>query len=186
MKKKSILFLGCVLCFYLIPKINLYSQAEAGAGEPATPHLGIIFNVASLLMSIADYNDGVQGGAGLKLWLNDNMAVRGLFDFYYLNDSTPGVSSEMTIGAAADFEYHFIRAKISPYGGGLAGFQIITGPANNLALYFGAIFGAEMELLENLSLFGEYNLLLKIDEPQLEIDLEIGNNAQIGLIIYIL
>ncbi len=185
MKKKSIFFLGCVLCFYLIPKINLYSQAEAGAGEPANPHLGIIFNVANLLMSIVDYSDSVQGGAGLKLWLNDNMAVRGLFDFSYLNDPTLGPSS-MTIGAAADFEYHFIRAKISPYGGGLAGFQITTGPANNLVLYFGAIFGAEVELLENLSLFAEYNLLLKIDEPELRLDLGIGNDAQIGLIIYIL
>ena len=94
-------------------------------------------------------------------------------------------TSDLTIGLAASLEYHFTEAKVSPYTGAVAGTRISTGTANNLALYFGGLLGVEVQLLDYLSLYGEYSLLAAMDEPILEIDLGIGNSSQIGLIIYL-
>jgi len=50
----------------------------------------------------------------------------------------------------------------------------------------GALLGAEFELVENMNLFGEYNLLVEINEPDFTVDLGLGNNAQIGIIVKVL
>ena len=154
MKNKSVLIIGFLVCLCLIPGINLYSQAEEVKSGPTKHKLGIIFNIGSPLITIGEYSDNVQAGVGLKLWLNDKMALRGLLDFNYLNDSDLDVSDTI-VGLGADFEYHFIKAKVSPYTGFLAGTRISTGAANNLTLYFGCILGAEVELLKFVSFFAE-------------------------------
>ena len=48
-----------------------------------------------------------------------------------------------------------------------------------------ALLGAELALVDYLSLYAEYNLLLSIDEPLFMIDLGIGNGAQVGLVVYL-
>jgi hypothetical protein len=145
--------------------------------------IGLIFNFIGLSNDLIDENnDGVQGGLGLKLWLGEKTAVRALLDLYHENDSG---TTNTTFGVGAAFEYHFLQRRVSPYGGGLAGLTVDTGTANNLGLYFGVLLGAEFELVENLNLFGEYNLLVSIDEPIFEVDLGLGNNAQIGIIVYL-
>ena len=106
-----------------------------------------------------------------------------MFDFYYINNSTAS-TSDLTFGAAANLEYHFTDGKVSPYTGAMVGTRISTGTVNNLVLYFGGLLGVELQLLDYLSLYGEYNLLAAMDEPILEIDLGIGNSSQIGLVIY--
>jgi hypothetical protein len=60
-----------------------------------------------------------------------------------------------------------------------------TGTATDLGLYFGPLLGAEFELVENLHLFGEYGLIFDINEPDFVIDLGLGNNAQLGIIVYL-
>jgi len=37
-----------------------------------------------------------------------------------------------------------------------------------------------------MNLFGEYNLLVEINEPDFTVDLGLGNNAQIGIIVKVL
>jgi hypothetical protein len=145
--------------------------------------LGLIFNIFDLTANlITESSDGVQGGMGMKLWLGEKTAVRGLLDLQHQYVSG---TSDTWFGLSAAFEYHFHPRRISPYGGGVAGLTMRTGTANDLGLYFGALLGAEFELVENLNLFGEYNLLVEINEPNFDVNLELGNNAQIGIIVYL-
>lgn len=163
---------------------GLTAQEEEKAGlNLKGKRLGLIFNFLGLANTlIAENDDGVQGGLGMKLWLGEKTAVRGLVDFQHQNVSG---TSDTWIGVSAAFEYHFLQRRVSPYGGGLAGLNLQTGTANDLGLYFGALLGAEFELVENLNLFGEYNLLVEINEPRFDVNLGLGNNAQIGIIVYL-
>jgi len=93
---------------------------------------------------IAEHTDNVQGGLGMKLWLGEKSAARGLLDLKHTN--VPGTTDTL----------------------------------------IGALLGAEFELVENMNLFGEYNLLVEINEPDFTVDLGLGNNAQIGIIVKVL
>lgn len=184
MKKGSFLYFIFLLSLFLIFSAVLYGQNEEELREPVDHNIGFIFNLAGPLLKIDESGDGIQSGLGIKYWLNRKIALRGLFDFYYVNDSTLS-TSELTIGLAASLEYHFTEGKVSPFTGVIAGTRISTGTVNNLVLYFGGLLGVEVELLDYLSLYGEYSLLAAMDEPILEIDLGIGNSSQIGLVIYL-
>ena len=164
---------------------GLAAQEEEKTGRNLKDkRLGLIFNFTGLAINlIAEHTDNVQGGLGMKLWLGEKSAVRAILDFQHQNVSG---TADTWIGASGAFEYHFLQRRVSPYGGGLAGLTVQTGTANDLGLYFGALLGAEFELVENLNLFGEYNLLIEINEPSFDIDLGLGNNAQIGIIVKVL
>ncbi|MBA7578425.1 hypothetical protein ES708_20287 [subsurface metagenome] len=184
MKKGSFVYFIFLLSLFLIFSVVLYGQDEEKSREPVDRKIGFIFNILGPLPNIAESDDGIQSGLGIKYWLNRKMALRGLFDLYYVNDSTLS-TSELTVGVAASLEYHFTEGKVSPYAGATVGTRIKTGSVNNLVLYFGGLLGVEVKLLDYLSLYGEYSLLAAMDEPILEIDLGIGNNSQIGLVIYL-
>lgn len=145
---------------------------------------GLIVNFRGLadFALFDEHNDGFQSGLGMKLWLGEKSAVRALLDFYHLNDS---VTTTTNFGLGGAFEYHLLQRRVSPYLGALAGLLVQTGPANNVGLYFGGMLGAEFELVENLNLFGEYALQVSIIDPDFEIDLGLGNNAQVGIIVYL-
>jgi hypothetical protein len=152
---------------------------------------GLIVNFSGLAgYLIAQHDDGMQtgppgsptGGLGLKLWIGDKSAVRGLLDFRYQNIAG---TTDTWFGLSGAYEYHLLQRRVSPYLGALTGLAIRTGTATDLGLYFGALLGAEFELVENLNLFGEYGLIVDINEPDLIIDLGLGNNAQIGIIVYL-
>ena len=184
MKKGSFLYLVFLLSLFLIFSAVLYGQDEEELRAPVDHNIGFIFNILGPLPRIAESGDGIQSGLGIKYWLNRKIALRGLFVFNYINNSTLS-TSDLTFGLAASLEYHFTDDKVSPYTGAVVGTRISTGTVNNLVLYFGGILGVELQLLDYLSLYGEYNLLAAMDEPILEIDLGIGNGSQIGLVIYL-
>lgn len=184
MKKGSFLYFVFLLSLFLIFSVLLYGQDEEELREPVDHKIGFIFNLASPLPDIDESGDGIQSGLGIKYWLNRKIALRGLLDFYYINDSTLS-TSDLTVGLAASLEYHFTEGKVSPYTGVMVGTRFSTGTVNNLILYFGGLLGVEVKLLDYLSLYGEYSLLAAMDEPILEIDLGIGNSSQMGLVIYL-
>ena len=173
-----------LVVFVVLLPAGLAAQEEEKTGlNLKDKRLGLIFNFIGLAGDLIDeHTDNVQGGLGMKLWLGEKTAVRALLDLKHTNDS---VTTRTLIGASGAFEYHFLQRRVSPYGGGLAGLTLETGAANDLGLYFGALLGAEFELVENLNLFAEYNLLVEINEPDFTIDLGLGNSGQIGIIVYL-
>lgn len=185
MRKQLVFPLTLLLLAGIAFPLSVPAQEEHKGLSLKGKKVGLIFNLSSLLVDIIDeHSDNVQGGLGLKMWLGQKTALRGICDFFHLRDSDLDVT-DTTFGISAALEYHFLERRVSPYAGGIAGTRISTGTTNNLALYFGALLGAEIDIIENLALFGEYNLLLTVDEPQFAIDLGIGNNAQIGIIVYL-
>ena len=131
---------------------------------------------------IFEAGDGVNSGLGMKLWLSDRSVVRGLLDF---NLQTGGGTTDMTIGLSAAYEYHLATGNVSPYVGGVLGTQIVTGTGANMVLFFGGLLGAEVKIIDSVSFFAEYILRFEMDEPTFTIDLGIGNNAILGIIIYL-
>ena len=174
-----------VLVFALVSLVALGAGAQ-GKGA-AGGKLGIIFNVPDLLLNIdnASFN-GLSAGLGLKYWLGQKAAVRGILDFGYHNNSATS-TSQTTFGLSGAFEYHFVRARVSPYAGGLAGINIATatGTPSNFAFYLAGILGAEVTLIDSVALFAEYNLRLYFNEPDFNIDVMLGNNLALGLIVYL-
>ena len=180
--KKQISIALLVVALAISLPAGLSAQQEERERKLRLPdkRIGLIVNFTGLDDGmIAEYVDGGQtggtaGGLGMKLWLGEKSAVRALLDFQFQNVSG---TTDTWFGIGGAYEYHLLQRRVSPYLGGLAGLQVQTGTANELRLYFGAFLGAEFELVENLSLFGEYSLLFTID-------LGLGNTA-VGIIIYL-
>jgi len=143
--------------------------------------LGLIFDLIDPF-TLGGAGDGVQSGLGAKLWPSDRSVVRGLLDLDFHTD--PG-TTELLLGLSAAYEYHFLKGKTSPYAGGILGTQALIGAASNLALYGGGLLGVEVRILESVALFAEYALLFRMDEPNFDIELDVGNNANLGVIVYL-
>ena len=173
-----------VMVFALVSLVALGAGAQ-GKGS-AGGKLGIVFNVPNLLLQIVEADDGVSAGLGLKYWLGQKAALRGILDFSYHNDSATS-TSQTTFGLSGAFEYHFVKARVSPYAGGLAGINIATatGTPSDFAFYLAGILGAEVTLIDSVALFAEYNLRLYFNEPDFNIDVMLGNNLALGLIVYL-
>jgi hypothetical protein len=184
--KKSISIAVLVIALAISLPAGLSAQEEKRERALKLPdkRVGLIVNFSGLAAGalVAEHQDGVQSGMGMKLWLGEKSVVRALLDFFYEN---LGGTKTTTFGASGAYEYHLLQRRVSPYIGGVVGLQVVTGATNNLDLYFGPILGAEFELVENLNLFGEYGLIVEIDEPDFTIDLGLANNAQIGIIVYL-
>jgi hypothetical protein len=147
--------------------------------------LGLIFNLWDLLaLEGVASSDGLSAGVGMKYWLGDKMAIRGLLDFERRRDSAAD-TTESFFGVSGAFEYHFTTGRVSPYTGGLVGLRIEGGDASNLGLLLSGLFGVEVRVMDALGLFGEYSLSLFIDEPDTNIVLGAGNNAAIGVVVYL-
>lgn len=124
-----------------------------------------------------------DSGVGVKFWLTDNWAVRSELDFYYLNDAG---TTDTIFGGSTTAEYHFLaRAGFSTYTGAIGVLHFTGGGANNFSLSLGPILGVEVAVKEAISLYVENHLLFKIDEPVYEINLGVGDSAQIGLLVYL-
>ena len=189
--KKQISIALLVLTLAICLPAGLSAQEEKRERTLKLPEkrFGLIVNFTGLANDqVAAYNDGGQtdpnhaGGLGIKLWVGEKSAVRGLLDIEHVNDDG---TKDTWFGLSGAYEYHLLQRRVSPYLGGLAGLQVQTGTTNNVGLYFGAILGAEFELVENLNLFGEYSLLASIIDPIFSIDLGLGNHAQLGIIVYL-
>jgi hypothetical protein len=179
------ILLGLLAAFLLLPCLGAQENQEGKVQQALASHkLGLIFNLGAPLITVGDYADNVQGGLGLKLWLKEKLALRGLLDVTYVNDSELD-TSDFFLGVGACLEYHFLPRKVSPYAGLLGGTRIQTGTDNDLDLYAGGVVGAELFILDYLSFYAEYSLLVSINEPVFSIDLGMGNASQVGVIIYL-
>jgi hypothetical protein len=192
MKKRiKIVFLIVALSICLPAGLSAQEEEKERRLKLPDKRIGLIVNFTGLAVDlIAQHDDGRQagpagdptGGLGMKLWIAEKSAVRGLLDFRYQN---LGGTSDTWFGLSGAYEYHLLQRRVSPYLGGLAGLAVRTGTTTDLGLYFGALLGAEFELVENINLFGEYGLIVDINEPDFVIDLGLGNSAQLGIIVYL-
>lgn len=208
LKKRGIIFLVFFLtiCF-LYSEENLdYLNSEMNSNDEIQtkqPNWGFIFNTSNIFLDIESY----QAGFGAKAILEDDLALRFLVDGYY-SSSTDTFS--ISLGTAV--EKHFRRQRVSPYWGGFIelGFmrQFEEFDSDNWTenLHFplsaGVILGVEFFIFENVSLFAEYNLVFEGSitsstysesgveteyDPEFSysIDTGIGNEAMLGIIIYL-
>jgi hypothetical protein len=166
-----------VLCLVVV--LVFGAALAAGAQQQK---LGLIFN----LWDFGDVSsaDGLSSGLGIKYWLGDNMAIRGLLDFLYDRNSAAD-TTDTFFGLSGAFEYHFVSGRVSPYAGGLVSVRIQGGDVSNLGLLLGGLFGVELRVMDVLGLFGEYQLGLFADEPITQIFLRAGNNAAFGVVVYL-
>jgi hypothetical protein len=93
---------------------------------PSAGSKGVLFSFSGL----ANLGAGTyEGGIGLKLYLSDYMAVRGIVLVSLYSTNTPanpgtgrigidGTSSDNTFGVGGAIELHLTKSRISPYIGG--------------------------------------------------------------------
>ena len=163
------------------PKTKPAQKEAAESGFLGGRDIGLIVNLVDPF-TLAEAGDGVQAGLGMKLWLGDRSALRGLLALGLQYD---GAALDMGLGVSAAYEHHLSTGAISPYVGGIVGTGLQLGTVQNLTLYVGGLLGAEVQVIDRVALFVEYELLFRMDEPDFFIDLGIGNNAQLGIIIYL-
>jgi hypothetical protein len=182
MKKRiSIALLVVALAISLPAGLSAQEEKERTLKLP-DKRLGLIVNFTGLASGmIDDFNDGFQTGLGMKFWFREKSALRGLIDFSRASDT-----DTTTFGLGAAYEYHLTQARVSPYLGGLAGLNIdSTAGTTDTVFYFGPMLGAEFQLVEGVSLFGEYVLTARFADPDFFIDLGLGNNSAVGIIVYL-
>ncbi len=177
--------------------------ASITAQEVKQPQaVGLIFN-SSNLINLESY----QAGIGVKLRTVDNSAFRFLLDVFYSN-SLDTFSS--TLGVA--YEKHFLPGQVSPYWGGLiqGGYLGQTSKTDSdnwtkngsFLVSSGLVVGVEYYVLENISVFAEYGALFSgtilntttsvagteaKTGPTFNysIDTGLGNDAKLGIVIYL-
>jgi hypothetical protein len=163
---------------------------------------GLIFNTDNLL-DLESY----QGGIGVKIRTGENSALRGLLDVYYSNSSN---TFSTALGVA--YERHFKPGKFSPYWGGMiqAGYTTLTSKIDadnwtkndSIPISGGILFGAEVFVFENISIFAEYGACLTgiiksttvsvtgtvtSGDPSFDLNFDtgLGNDAKLGIILYL-
>ncbi|MBI9097867.1 MAG: hypothetical protein JEY91_05295 [Spirochaetaceae bacterium] len=164
---------------------------------------GFIFNTSSVLLDLESY----QAGVGLKLLLNNDMALR-----FLLNGEYDSGTSFFSASLGTTFEKHFLRRRASPYWGafasvGINGLTDETDEQNwtknrEVPIGVGAVLGIEFFIIESISIFAEYSLAFEayINTTRSEvagepvdpvrdwgysIDTGIGNESKLGIIIYL-
>lgn len=145
---------------------------EAGKGD-----LGLLVKFQNVSSGLLAFEDGVQQGVGVKYWLKDDLALRGLLGLY-LNAYKPEGADETelstTVSLGAGLERHRPAGKASPYAGGFAGVELegVSGTAA-FGCYAGAMAGIEYRILSLSTFFVEYQLLCRYDLKGLTVT--IGN-----------
>jgi hypothetical protein len=174
MNRKTLLAIGLMLL------LALGATLSAGAQEQKW---GLVFNLWDVAAGSVDSSDGLSAGAGAKYWIAEKMAIRGLLDFEYVRNSTTDTSSTF-FGLGAAFEYHLVTGRVSPYTGALVGVGIIPDPSE-VRFTLGGLLGVELRVMQALGLFAEYSLRMSIVDPFFSIVLGAGNNAAIGVVVYL-
>ena len=188
MVRKRWIVIGLVLLLAFGVALAAGAQAKAGGKklDLGGQKLGIIFNIWDLQLgtSSVSSNDGLSPGLGMKYWIGQKAAIRALLDFEHYRDSTAD-TTDTYFGLSGAFEYHFTTGKVSPYTGGLVGLRIRGGDVSDLGLLLAGLFGVEVRVMDALGLFAEYSLSLNMNEPNTNIVLGAGNNAAIGVVVYL-
>ncbi len=154
------------------------------AGRPLD--LGIIFNINNPLQNLESY----QGGLGIKAMFGEH-AVRTLVNISF--DSTAG-SFAVNLGAA--YEYHLFPEPVSPYLGlaAKAGYMRQDSNVAVVPISAGAVLGAEIFILDFLSVFAEYevsfsaswltDLTSSVTTTNYWLSTGLGNDGKIGIVLY--
>jgi hypothetical protein len=162
----------------LVAMLVLGVTLSAGAQK-----LGLVFNLWDQVVGTNSSDGVLMAGAGLKYWIADKMAIRGILAFSYDHDKVAD-TTETSFGLSGTFEYHFKTGKVSPYAGGQVGFST-NSATDNLGLLLGGLFGVEMRVMDSLGLFAEYRLSIFTDDNDTTIGLGAGNDAAIGVVVYL-
>jgi opacity protein-like surface antigen len=176
------------------PKSAAKAPASQGPSAPANQdpaRVGLIFGFQNLLSDILPYDDGYQSGVGAKYWLNKTMAIRGLASFRYNTPIEAGSTAPATtdLGLGAAFEYHPKELlKASPYFGGGLGTRMTfeTGAESAVEFSLAGIGGIELKITDNISVYGEYQLLATIDSQGFTVSLANLDNPQDGVVLGLL
>lgn len=102
-------------------------HAETAAAKPGMK-FGFLFDVSSLLSDITAFGDGFQSGAGFKLYLIDNLAIRCLANLYLAANASSN-RMQTSFGLGVGGEYHFLTGPASPYAGLTAGISTYSSQA---------------------------------------------------------
>jgi len=175
-----------VLPLSAAPAVAAPKTQAAATAKPAK-RMGIVFNFMNPLSGVLPYYDGYQFGAGGKIWLDESMVVRALAGLYSFAPTAGDAETLVSLGAG--IEFHGAGARMSPYCGVVAGVGLdVSAGVTETSLYLGGIGGAELRLLDNLSLFGEYQLKLIVGPSGTIVALaDIGapaSGAAFGVILY--
>jgi hypothetical protein len=191
---KSRVFVTCVIA---VAMIALGGAAWAEGAEhradklsPRTGPLdvGIIFSTPDILLGLESY----QGGVGAKFG-SEKMDLRSNLDF-----QINGASNAFSISVGVTGEYHIIEGPISPYVGvsGQIGYAAQQGVLSMIPASIGAVIGAEIFVLDFLSVFAEYglsadlSLTSNLQTSQTTFDYLIhthmGNNSKIGVVLWVM
>jgi hypothetical protein len=163
-----------------------------GTAQKLTPaqgknDLGLVFSSGDILLDLESYEGGFGGKIG---W--GKFCLRSGIDLL-IN----GSSDSFSLNATATGEYHLAPGPISPYIGGYveAGYMSQAGTTSTIPLSVGAVAGVEVFLLDFLSVFAEYALAcdftfttdLQASTTAFDylVDTGMGNNSQLGIIIYL-
>jgi len=180
--KKAVIALAAL---FLAAGIAAAAEPAAKTSKSATGEdFAILFDLKSLLLATDSFEDGYQAGAGLKWWMLDAFALRGLLAF---ESNTLEEITETVFGISAGVEWHpAARARVSPYVGAFAGTRVlaITDMDTALDLYGGAMAGAEVRLWQNIALFAEYQLVVSDDIDGVTVRFGGPDCVQVGLAIY--
>lgn len=150
-----------VAAFILCGLVLLPAALGAQPKKDTDPAWGLLFDLGNIL-SAETYSDGYQAGAGMKYRMREGFALRGLVG---IDCNVLDSVASTTLGLGAAGEWHLASGTVSPYAGPLAGMRFLfrTGSDNLVDIYFGAMFGVEVEVIRQLSIFAEYDLVASLD-----------------------
>ncbi len=147
---------------------------------------GIIFDMDTPLHGLESY----QGGLGARLSFYPS-AVRALVDLQYTS-----TSGSLAVNLGAVYEYHFLPSPVSPYVGLSLGIGYLQQQPTALLvpLSAGVVVGAEVYVLDYLSVFAEYGISLdytQVTDLQAQststswtVGTGMGNGGMIGVTLY--
>lgn len=125
------------------------------------PSWGLLFDLGNVL-SAESYSDGYQAGAGVTYRPKEGFSIRALLG---IDCSVLDSVSSTAVGLGVAAEWRLASGTVSPYAGPLAGARFLfrTGSDNLVDVYLGGLFGVEVEIVRQLSVFAEYDLVASFD-----------------------
>ncbi len=160
---------------------NLYAEQKKAS---YSNRLGMLFNI-ELVKPVVNYTDSVLTGVGIKYWLMEELAFRGLVFVNVVKDKVLNETTTNT-GMSVACEYHFIKGVVSPYAGAFGGIEILSDPVQTgMDYHVGGLFGVEISTpLDYLDFFVEYSLSATFREREDVVDMGKDHLPSLGMIIY--
>ncbi len=196
MKAVLILYISLFVEVCTVKKLNslllvLLISATFCAAQAQKGSWGLLFDISDAF-NVNAFKDGYQVGAGCKYYIQEDLDLRALvgIDHVTAENILDEKISTTSFALGASVAKHLKTGPVSPYLGGLLGIRTlsVTDQPSLFDFYFGALFGVEFKLYQNLSLFAEYNLVASIDDDGFSVQMGdmkgTGQGALFGLIVY--